>query len=159
MVPGAYTMKLFAKDRAGNTGQLAVPLTFGAAGFTVEWLPPISTMDIYAMQDGSTLPVKFRLIDPRNQSAWINTYLYTVKVMDTANKVWKQVTCPQPDVANSGYQANISTKDANGVAWPVGDYTVVIEGPGIWDAVSGPYRSRYGLDIVDTSVAKGKGKR
>jgi len=158
-VPGAYTVTLFAKDKAGNVGQIATPISFGAGGFTVEWLPPISTMDIYVMEDGSTVPVKFRLVAPNNQIVWVNTYLYTVKVIDTASNVWKQVVCPSPDIASYGYQANIKTKDANGTPWPVGDYTVVIEGPGIWDVVSGPYRSRYGLDIVDTAVAKGKGKR
>lgn len=157
--PGAYTVTLFARDKAGNVGQIATPISFGAGGFTVEWLPPISTMETYVMQDGSTVPIKFRLVAPNNQVVWVNTYLYTVKVIDTASKVWKQVVCPSPDIANYGYQANIQTKDANGAPWPVGDYTVVIEGPGIWDAVSGPYRSRYGLGIVDTAVAKGKGKR
>ena len=158
-VVGAYTVKLNAKDKADNIFQSSVPISFTAAGFTVEWLPPISTMDIYVMQDGSTVPVKFRLLDPNNNSVYVNSYLYTVKVMDSANKVWKQLSVPAPDVANSGYIAVIKTKDANNVEWPVGDYAVTIEGPGIWDVVSGPYRSHYGLQLVEKGVAKGAGKR
>lgn len=158
-VVGAYTVKLYAKDKAGNVGQISAPVTFGAGGFTVEWLPPLATMDDYLMEDGSSVPVKFRLLDPANNSVYVNSHLYTVKVMDTTSKVWKTVAAPAPDFANLGYCAVIQTKDAGNVDWPIGDYTVVIEGPGIWDVVSGPYRSRYGLQIVEKAVAKGKGRR
>lgn len=158
-IVGAYTVNLFAKDKADNTAQASVPVSFSAGGFSVEWLPPISTMETYVMQDGSTVPVKFRLLDQMNNSIYVNSYLYTMKVMDTANKVWLQVSIPAPDFGISGYMAVVKTKDANNVDWPVGDYTVIIEGPGIWDVVSGPYRSRYGLQIVDKGVAKGAGKR
>lgn len=158
-VPGDYTIDLFAEDLAGNIGKTAAPISFGAGGFTVEWLPPISLADVYIMQDGSTVPVKFRLIDPCNNNARVNSYQYTVKVIDTSNTVWKTVVVPQPDPTTGGYHANIKTKDENNNSWPIGDYTVVIEGPGIWDVISGPYRSRYGLELVDGSAAKGKGRR
>jgi hypothetical protein len=158
-IPGSYSVKLFAKDKAGNIAQSATPLTFGASGFTVEWLAPLSTMETYIMEDGSTVPVKFQLRDPANINTYVNNYLYTVKVIDTAENVWKQIQIPDVDLLLGHYQVNIRTKDANGDDWPLGDYTIVIEGPGIWDVMSGPYKSRYGLELVERAVAKGKGRR
>ena len=158
-VPGIYSAKLFAQDKAGNRAQSTAPITFSAGGFTVEWLDPLCTMETYRMEDGSTLPVKFRLRDPANINNYVDNCLYTVKVIDDVDKVWKQVKIPDIDMLLGLYKVNISTKDANNVDWPAGDYTVVIEGPGIWDVLSGPYRSRYGLEIVEKAVAKGKGRK
>ena len=158
-IPGSYSIKLFAKDKAGNVAQSTAPITFGAGGFTVEWLAPLSTMETYIMEDGSTVPVKFRLRDPANINTYVNNCLYTVKVIDTAEKVWKQIQIPDVDLLNGFYQVNIKTKDADGVDWPLGDYTIAIEGPGIWDVISGPYKSSYGLQLVEKAVAKGKGRR
>ncbi len=158
-VPGIYTIALFAKDLAGNIGQLSSPITFGAGGFKVEWLPPISTMEIYWMVDGSTVPVKFRLLDPCNNDAYVNTYQYQVSVVDSAGNVMLSALVPQHDPTTGGYHVNVQTKFSNNVNWPLGDYTVIISGPGIWDVVSGPYKSKYGLLLVDKGAAKGTGKR
>ena len=35
----------------------------------------------------------------------------------------------------------------------------VVDACGIWDVVSGPYKAKYGLLLVDKGVAKGAGKR
>lgn len=158
-IPGVYTIVLTATDEAGNTGEISTPVTFSYGGFTVEWLPPISTMDIYWMQDGSTVPVKFRLLDPCNNNAYVSTYPYTVSVVNSAGEVMMAATVPDHDPTTGGYHVNIKTKDANNVNWAVGDYTVVISGPGIWDIVSGPYKAKYGLLLIDKGVAKGSGKR
>ena len=157
--PGAYSVKIFAKDKAGNFAQSEVPITFSAGGFTVEWLEPLSTMETYVMEDGSTVPVKFRLRDPADIVNYVDNCLYTLKVIDDQNNVWKQVSIPEVDMLLGTYHVNVKTKDANNVDWPIGNYTIVIEGPGIWEAISGPYRSRYGVEIVEKSVAKGKGKK
>lgn len=161
-VPGVYVVTLFAKDKADNVGELSAPLTFGAGGFTVEWLPPISTMDTYIMADGSTVPVKFRLVDPCNNNAFVNKYQYTMKVVfnsPTGEKIIKAIYTPEYDPGIGGYHVNVQTKDGNNVDWELGDYTVIIEGPGIWDVISGPYKSQYGLQLVERAVAKGVGRR
>ena len=158
-VPGAYSVVLYAKDFAGNIGQTTSVLSFGAGGFQVDWLPPISLMETYIMQDGSTVPVKWRLIDPCNNNTYVNNYNYILKVVRTSDQTLMTTVTPSFDAVNGNYHANVKTKDANNVDWPLGDYTVIIEGPGIWDMISGPYRSRYGLQLVEKAVAKGVGRR
>ena len=159
-IPGVYTATLQATDLAGNSIVSSTPVTFGAGGYTVDWLPPISTMDTYWMQDGSTVPVKFRLYDPCNNNAFVSTSQIQVSVVETATgTVWQSATLPTYDSSDQAYHVNVKTKTASNVDWPLGDYTVIISGAGIWDVVSGPYKSKYGLLLIDKSVAKGAGKR
>lgn len=159
-IPGIYSVTLSASDLAGNTGFSSTSVTFGTGGFTVEWLPPISTMDIYYMQDGSTVPVKFQLLDPCNNNAYVSTYEFRVSVVnDDTGEVMVPPTVPSYDPPGNHYQINVKTKLADGQDWPLGSYTVIISGPGVWDTVSGPYKSKYGLLLVDKAVAKGSGKK
>ena len=158
-IPGVYTINIIAKDFAGNNAEQATAVTFGVGGFEVEWLPPISTMDIYIMTDGSTVPVKFRMTDPCNNDVYVNTYQYQVSVVNSAGAVMLSQLVPVQDPLTGQYHVNVKTKFDNGTKWPIGDYTVIISGPGIWDIDSGPYKSKYGLELVDNQAAKGKGKQ
>lgn len=159
-VPGMYNVGISASDLAGNTGQSAASVDFGTGGFNVDWLPPISTMDVYYMADGSTVPVKFRLLDPCNNNAYVSAYEFRMSVVnDATGEVMVPPTVPNRDPSTNVYHLNVKTKRDTGEDWPLGSYTVVISGPGIWDIISGPYKSKYGLLLLDRAVAKGSGKK
>lgn len=162
-IPGEYQVSVHVKDMAGNVADLVNAAAFKAGGFWVNWLPPMCLQDTYVMEDGSTIPVKFRLKDPCHNNVYVNNYNYTVKVVRNLPDGSEQlmgVYTPKYDYGNGGYIVNVQSKDSKNVPWPVGDYTVSIEGPGIWDQIDGPFQSHYGLQIVDGgSKSKGRGRR
>lgn len=161
-IPGQYAVAVHAKDLAGNVTDLADAATFRVGGFWVDWLSPICHSDTYVMEDGATLPVKFRLKDPGRYNACMNNYNYVVKVfriMPDGSKTLMGTYTPDYDRCNSGYQVNVKTKDQNNKDWPVGDYIVTIEGPGIWDQKDGPYKSQYSFRLIEGGKSQGRGRK
>ncbi len=56
---GWHSLAITAVDQMGN----AATKNFDFNVYALTWLPPLSTQDVYTMQDGSTLPLKFSLLD------------------------------------------------------------------------------------------------
>jgi protocatechuate 3,4-dioxygenase beta subunit len=119
-------------------------LSWFAAGIAPEvtWLPPLSTQQVYAAQDGSTVPIKFQLTDVTGNPVTETNVIVTIIRDSDRTQVFSGFAIYQSDIP--GYKINVQTKD-----WAVGDYTIYL---------STNHGTKYGMSIIQKGQAKGKEK-
>lgn len=108
---------------------------------TVEFLPPLSTTEDFALQDGSTLPVKFRLFD--GNGAEITDSSPVLLIEGSSGCVVCGVDVAY-DTDAQAYKINVKTSD-----WELDSYTVTV----VVDKVA---VGNQGLDLVQKGVARGR---
>jgi hypothetical protein len=109
--------------------------------YSVNWLPPLTTQEVYTAQTGSTIPVKFQVLDTQGNPVAGEEVMVTVTRNSDTMVVFSGQAVYKPDCA--AYQVNIKT-----TGWENGEYTIT---------VSASEEASYGLDLVDK--AKGKAKQ
>ncbi len=136
---------LLPVDTANNliTGEVS-SLSWFAIGTppSVTWLPPLTTQEIYVAQDGSTIPVKFRLTDTDGNPVTDAGVTVTVTRDSDGLVALSGIVVYEPDIP--GYKINAQTKD-----WELGEYTIKL---------SVNKDAGYGLSLVEKGQAKGKDK-
>lgn len=109
--------------------------------FSVNWLPPLTTQEVYTMQNGSTVPVKFQILDEEGYPVTGEEVMVTVTRNSDATVVFSGPAVYQPD--SEAYKVNVKTK-----GWENGEYTIT---------TSASEEDCYSLNVVDK--AKGKAKQ
>ena len=108
----------------------------------VTWLSPLSTGEVYVAQDGSTVPIKFKLTGADGNP--VNEASVFVTIIRESDKsiVFSELAVYHPDIP--GYKVNAQTKE-----WDLGEYTI---------RLSVNQDATYGLSLVEKGQAKGKQK-
>ena len=110
--------------------------------FSVDWLPPLTTQEIYTAQNGSTIPVKFQIIDAEGNPVANEDVTVTVTRNSDAMVVFSGQAIYKPDSA--AYKVNVKTK-----GWENGEYTIT---------TSASEDGCYSLNVVDKARGKAKQK-
>lgn len=110
---GQHTLSVFAEDQMGNKTNAS----FSFNVFKLSWLPPLSTQEIYALQNGSTLPIKFSVLDLEGKL--IAESSVKIEILNSNQELVAGPFIPgiNPvvgiDLQNHQYHFNLKTKDEN----------------------------------------------
>ncbi|MFC2005383.1 leucine-rich repeat domain-containing protein [Chloroflexota bacterium] len=114
-------------------------------GPQITWLPPLATGDVYIVQDGSTVPIKFQLTDLNGNL--VDDASVNVTVTRDSDSDGLLVLSKFADFKGNHYHLNVNTK-----GWEFGEYTINVSVPSLY------LRTEYGLSVVEKGKAKGKQK-
>ncbi|MFC1977224.1 leucine-rich repeat domain-containing protein [Chloroflexota bacterium] len=114
-------------------------------GPQITWLPPLATSEVYIVQDGSTVPIKFQLTDLNGNPVGDASVMVTVTRDGDSDGL--PVLSKFADFKGNHYHLNVKTKGLE-----PGEYTVSVSVPDLY------FGAKYGLSVVEKGKAKGRQK-
>ena len=145
LAPGDYSLEV----NIGGTfiGSQQIHYT-PAPPVTVEYLPPISIADLYTMNDGSTLPLKFQLKQENQVLLEQKQVLVTVDSISQEFVLGEGSSNIRFDPATGQYILNLHTKE---LGLTVGKYTISV-------LLDGQSLGTIQFELVEGGKSKGQSK-
>lgn len=112
---GQYKLEVYLATI--KVGEMNINYSSAGSIISVNFLPPLTTQDIYAMQDGSTLPFKFNL--SQDGTVVTDQKNVQVKISNVGGDAFEKILQPVFDPGEGKYQTILQTKE---LGMDIGEY-------------------------------------